>query len=141
MAVFEKHLQIGEHAFANALDREKFFRLLNQVGYLLRKCFDGFGGVAIGAHAKRVLTVDLEQIGGFVENSGYGLVVHSKASSRIKETVVFGRLVWLCSGDLYHREHRGPQGRSTGERLPQVSGLAKWRGRLREDTTSRASKA
>ena len=79
-AIFEEHLQIGQHALADALDCEKFFRLRDQVGNLLRQRLDGFGGVAIGAHAKRVLPVDLEQIGSFVEKSGDGFVVHQSVS-------------------------------------------------------------
>ena len=81
-AILEKHLQIGQHAFANTLYFEKFLRLLNQVGHLLRQRFNGLRCVAIGAHAKRVLPVDLQQIGSLVENSGDGFVVHPKLSTR-----------------------------------------------------------
>src|ERR1700674_1056059 len=80
-AIFEKHLQIGQHAFANARHRKKFFRLLDQVGHLLRQCFNGLRRIAIGTHAKRVLPVDLEEIGSLVEKSGDGFVVHSELYS------------------------------------------------------------
>ena len=80
-AIFEKHLQIGQHAFANALYFEKFLRLLDQVGHLLRQRFNSLRSVAIRAHSKRVLPVDLQQIGSLVENSGDGFVVHPKLSS------------------------------------------------------------
>src|ERR1700687_683887 len=83
-AIFEKHLQIGQHSFANARHCKKFFRLLNQVGHLLRQRFNGLRRIAIGAHAKRVLPVDLQQIGSLVENSGDGFVVHSELSAREK---------------------------------------------------------
>jgi hypothetical protein len=36
----------------------------------------GLGGVAVGADAERILTVDFEQISGFVENRGDGFIVH-----------------------------------------------------------------
>ena len=39
---------------------------------------DGFGGVAVGADAERILPVDFEQVGGLVENAGDGFVVHGK---------------------------------------------------------------
>jgi hypothetical protein len=52
-------------------------RLRDQVGHLLRQRFNGLRRVAIGAHAKRVLPVDLQQIGSLVEKSGDGLVVHN----------------------------------------------------------------
>jgi hypothetical protein len=37
---------------------------------------DGLRGIAVGANAEGVLAVDLEQVGGLVENVGDGLVVH-----------------------------------------------------------------
>ena len=77
-AIFKKLQQIGLHALANALDFEQLLRFLNQVGNLLRQRFNGLCGVAIRAHAKRVLPVDLEQIGSFVEKSGDGFVVHER---------------------------------------------------------------
>ena len=43
---------------------------------LLRVILDGLRGVAVGADAERILPVDFEQVGGFVENVGDGLVVH-----------------------------------------------------------------
>ncbi len=74
--IFEKLQQIGLHAPANALYFEKLLRLLNQVGHLLRQRLNGRCGVAIRAHAKRILPVDLQQIGRLVEKSGDGFVVH-----------------------------------------------------------------
>ena len=76
LSLFEQHLEICEHAFADALNCQKFFGFLNQIGYLLRQSFYRFGGVAIGANTEGVLAVDLEQIGGFVEDAGYGFVIH-----------------------------------------------------------------
>ena len=55
-----------------------FFGSCNQVGYLLRQRLNGLRRIAIGAHAKRVLPVDLQQIGSLVEKSGDGFVVHSE---------------------------------------------------------------
>ena len=75
-AILEEHLQIGQHALANALNFEQLFRFRDQVGHLLRQRLDGFGGIAVRTHAKRVLPVDLQQIGSFVEKSGDGFVVH-----------------------------------------------------------------
>src|ERR1035441_8912510 len=51
-AIFEKHLQIRQHAFADTLDGKNLLRLRDQAGDLLRQRFNGFGGIAIGAHAK-----------------------------------------------------------------------------------------
>ena len=48
------------------------------VGDLLRVILDGLRGVAVGADAEGILPVDFEQVGGFVENVGDGLVVHGQ---------------------------------------------------------------
>ena len=69
-------LQVGEHAFADAGYCEQLLRLVNQVGDLLRQRLDRLGGIAIGTNAKGILAVDFEQVGGLVENSGDGFVVH-----------------------------------------------------------------
>ena len=37
---------------------------------------DGLRGISIGADAEGILSVDLEQVGGFEEDVGDGLVVH-----------------------------------------------------------------
>ena len=65
-AIFEKHLQIGQHALADALNGENLLRLRDQVGHLLRQRFNGLGGISIGAYAKGVLPVDLQQVGSLV---------------------------------------------------------------------------
>jgi hypothetical protein len=38
---------------------------------------DGLSGVAVRADAERILSVDLEQVGGFEEDVGDSLVVHA----------------------------------------------------------------
>src|SRR5271155_1569217 len=81
-AIVEKHLQIGQHSFAYTLDCENLLRLVDQVGYLLRQRFNGLCRVAVGANTKRILTVDLQQIGSLVEKSGDSLVVHGWIDSR-----------------------------------------------------------
>ena len=60
------------------MDGQHLLGLADDVGNLLGLSFDGFGGVAVGANAERVSAVDLEQVGGFVENAGDGLVVHAR---------------------------------------------------------------
>jgi hypothetical protein len=52
------------------------FGLRDEVGYLLWEGFDGLGGIAVGADAEGVLSVDFEQVGGFIKDAGYGFVVH-----------------------------------------------------------------
>src|SRR5258706_489478 len=74
----EQLLKVCQHAFANARHREKVLGFLNQFGNLLRQCLDGGCGIAIGSDAERILGVDLEQIGGFVQNTGDGLVIQGK---------------------------------------------------------------
>jgi len=49
---------------------------------LLRQRFDGLGRVAIRTHAKRILAVDLQQIGSLVKKSGNGFVVHQELSTQ-----------------------------------------------------------
>jgi hypothetical protein len=55
-----------------------FLRIADQVCDLLREGFDGLGGVAVGTDAEGILPVDFEQVGGFVEDAGDGLVVHGR---------------------------------------------------------------
>ncbi len=77
-SLVKKMLEVGEHALADAGDGEQFFGILDQVGDLVRQSLDGLGGVAVGADAEGILAVDFEQVGGFVENSGDGFVVHGR---------------------------------------------------------------
>ena len=75
-AVFEQFLQVDQHAFADAGDGEHFLRFGDDVFDLLGVILDGLSGVAVGADAERILAVDFEQVGGFVEDVGDGFVVH-----------------------------------------------------------------
>jgi hypothetical protein len=71
-------LKVEQHPFANSGNRENLFRFLNQLPDLLRQRFDGSRGIAIRTDAERILAVNLEQIGGFVQNAGDSLVIHWK---------------------------------------------------------------
>ena len=74
---FLKHLlHVQQHALADAGNGQHFLGFADQVGDLLRLRFNGFGGVAVRADAERILAVDFEQVGGFIENAGNGFVVH-----------------------------------------------------------------
>jgi len=75
-AVLEQLLQIDQHAFADAGDSEHFLGFGDDVFDLLGMIFHSLGCVAVGANAERILTVDFEQVGGFVKNVGDGFVVH-----------------------------------------------------------------
>jgi hypothetical protein len=44
----------------------------------LWESLDGFGGIAVRANAERILSINLEEIRSFVQNSGKGLVVHDR---------------------------------------------------------------
>ena len=78
-AAFAQHLlYIGEHSLADAGNGQHFFFVRHQLRDLLRKGFDSFGGIAIGANAERICGVDFKQVGSFVENSGDGLIVHAR---------------------------------------------------------------
>ena len=68
--------QVGGHAFADTGNFQQLFGVLDQFGDLLRQGFNGFGGIAIGAYAKRILTGNLHQIGGLEQDIGDALVVH-----------------------------------------------------------------
>ena len=76
LPLLEHFLQVQQHAFADAGDGKNFLGFVDQVGDLLGLSFNGFGGVAVGADAEGILAVDFQQVGGFVENAGDGLVVH-----------------------------------------------------------------
>jgi hypothetical protein len=77
-ALFEHFLQVQEHSLADTGDCENFLRIADQVCDLLREGFDGLGRVAVGTDAEGILPVDFEQVGGFVEDAGDGLVVHEE---------------------------------------------------------------
>jgi hypothetical protein len=76
LAVLEEFLQVDQHPFADAGNGQNLLGFGDDVFDLLRVIFDGLGGIAVGADAERILAVDFEQIGGFVENRGDGFIVH-----------------------------------------------------------------
>src|SRR6266481_10035208 len=87
---FMKHfLQICQHAFADAGNGEHLLWFTYEVCNLLRQGFYSFGSVAVRTDAKRVLAVDLHQVGGLIENPGNRLVVHEERlkQSHTKEEV------------------------------------------------------
>ena len=81
-AVCEEFLQVAQHAFADAGNRENLLGVGDEFLDLLRVILDGLRGVAVGADAERILPIDLEQVGGLVENVGDGLVVHGQGKSK-----------------------------------------------------------
>ncbi len=77
-ALLKKMLQVGEHALADAGDCQQLFGFGDQIGNLLGQRLDRLGGIAVGTNAEGILAVDFEQVGGFVENSSDGFVVHKR---------------------------------------------------------------
>src|SRR5437016_3907444 len=77
-AFFEHLLHVRQHAFADAGDLQDLLRFADQLGNLLWQGFDRLGCIAIRANAKRILAIDFEQIGSFVENSGDGFIIHAE---------------------------------------------------------------
>ena len=75
-AILEEFLQVHQHALANSRDSQYLFGLGDDVFDLLRMVLNGLGGVAVGADAKRILRVDFQHVGSFVQNAGDGLVIH-----------------------------------------------------------------
>ncbi len=73
----EELLQVGKHALANAGNGEHLLRIADDVFDLVRMVLDGLCGVAVRADAEGILSVDLEQVGGFEEDVGDSLVVHA----------------------------------------------------------------
>ena len=70
--------QFGDSA-TSSLCRKRWRHLLgiaDDVFDLVRVVLDGLRGVAIGADAEGILSVDFEQVGGFEENVGDSLIVH-----------------------------------------------------------------
>src|SRR5579871_1850429 len=78
----KQFLQVDEHSLADTRNGQHFFRVGNQVLDLVRKVLDGLGSVAVGTNAKRILRVDFQQIGGFVENVGDRLIVHESSLNK-----------------------------------------------------------
>ena len=64
--------------------------VLIDFGELGLKAVNGFGGAAVRTDAERIVTADLHEIGGFIEDGGDGLVVggHQKILASGKRTPV-----------------------------------------------------
>ena len=77
----EEGLDIGDHAFADARDGQERFGVVREGGELGRLLLYGFSGAAIGADAKGVSCVDLEEGGGFIEEAGDRDIVHEGSSA------------------------------------------------------------
>jgi hypothetical protein len=73
----EKFLEILEHAFANAGDCEDLFGITDDVFDLMRVILDGLRGVAVRTDAKRILSVDLQQVRGLKQDIRDCFVVHA----------------------------------------------------------------
>ena len=82
--LLEEFLQVVEHAFANTGNLKNLLGVRDQVGDALRQVFDGLRGVPIGANAERILPIDFEQVGSFVQQVGDGLVIHAGDQHQIK---------------------------------------------------------
>ena len=67
-----------QHAFSDAGYFKHLFGLGDQICDLLRQSLDGLGRISIRADAKRILTVNLEQVGSFIKNAGDGFVIHAE---------------------------------------------------------------
>ena len=76
LSFLKQLLHVLQHALADPGDGQNLFRLTDQVCNLLWLGFNGFGSIAIRADAEGILTINLKQVGGFVENAGDCLVVH-----------------------------------------------------------------
>ena len=77
-AGFEQLFDFLGQVFADAVDvGEVRVRIGGHVGQRLGEIGDPPGRVAIGAHAKRVGVLELEQVGDFVESGGDVAVVHA----------------------------------------------------------------
>ena len=120
LAVFEKFLQVPEHALADAGNCENLLGIVDQFFDRLRAVLDGLRGVAVGADAEGVLPVDFEQVGGFVENVGDGLVVHRL---KIKQDWRAGPARGKCGcGILRLRDFIAYGGKSTALRIEPAIG-------------------
>ena len=77
---------VGGHAFADARDGEERLGVgvgCGERGELRGLLLYGFGGAAIGANAKGIGCVDLQQCSGLIEQSRKGNVVHKRSKARV----------------------------------------------------------
>ena len=81
LAFAEYLLDVRDHALADSGDREEFLVIVCQFGDWLWPALNGLRGVAIGTDAKGILTGDLEEVGGFVQDGGKISVIQGEASS------------------------------------------------------------
>src|ERR1035437_1060064 len=89
---------------------------------------DGLRGVAVRADTERVLPINFEQVGSFVENVGDGLVVHRL---KIKQDWTAGPAVTLKEGSVCCRELKGrycPESMCQTLRFGGCQGRARWSG-------------
>ena len=82
LAFAAKLLDVRRHSLADAGNLQQLLGLVEQSGDLFVMRFQRLGGATIGANAKRVVAVDLHQVGGFVEDLRDGLIF--QASTRAK---------------------------------------------------------
>ena len=75
LAFFENFLQVLAHSLADAGNGEQRFLVTDDVGYGLSQALDGLCGAPVGADAKRVVALDLHQVGGLVKDVGERLII------------------------------------------------------------------
>ena len=105
----EQLLELVEHTLADTGNGEHLLGIVDDVSDLLRVVLDCLGRVSVGADAEGILPVDFQQVGGFKENIGYGLVVHSLQDKQ--------REGWGARADTLLRQQNETKELDTKERL------------------------
>ena len=75
-STFEEFLQILQHALADAGNSQHLLGFANNVANLLGMILNRLRRVAVRTDAKRILPIDFQQVGSFVQNRGDGFIVH-----------------------------------------------------------------
>ena len=128
LAGLRQFLDISRHALADTGDLEKLFDVFAQLGYLTRMTLESFGRATVGADTKRVVAVDLHEIGGFVEDGGDGFVVHGACWRKLYRESSDGRMhgrsvPGRCAGEK--TQPRGLGGKNRKNVWPTL--LQRWR--------------
>ena len=79
LAFFENFLKVHAHSLADAGNGEQRFLVADDVSDGLSQAFDGLGRAPVRADAKRIVALDLHQVGGLVKDVGEGFVIQSSS--------------------------------------------------------------
>src|SRR5262252_1695043 len=95
-ACAQQLLNVGRHTFADPGNLKQLLDVTGECGNLLGIALQCFGSTTIRTDAEGIIAVDFHQVGGVVEDSGDGLVVHYLCPGRIVSCSMRCWRSWNC---------------------------------------------